>query len=186
MLHGKGVAVTDQDLIASLSHMYSESFGRAGLTLFLLGAFVVLYSTVFIATASNGRLCADFLTLCGFVQRGNDRHYDRIVAVTSTLLPLVYLLLFFVVGRPLRLVLIGALAQALMLPLLCLAALYFHYWRVDRHLKSGPLWTIMLWVASLLMMAAGLFELTTRIESLRQPAKPAAAISAETSPGVNE
>ncbi len=111
VLHGKGVEVTDRDLIASLSHMYSESFGWLGLWIFLLGAFVVLYSTVFIATASNGRLCADFLTLCGLVHRTNERHYARIVSVTSTVLPIVYLLMFLFVKQPLRLVLIGALRR---------------------------------------------------------------------------
>ena len=47
------------------------------------------------------------------------------------LLPLLYLVMFLAVGQPLTLVLIGALAQAIMLPLLCLAALYFHYRQTD-------------------------------------------------------
>ena len=78
--------------------------------------------------------------------------------------------MFLFVKQPLRLVLIGALAQALMLPLLCLSAVYFHHRRVDPHLKSSGLWTLLLWVASLLMMAAGVFELSTRIQTLRPTA----------------
>jgi manganese transport protein len=165
VLHGKGVTVTDQELISSLSHMYSESFGAAGLWIFLLGAFVVLYSTVFIATASNGRLGADLLSLCGVVTRDNDRHYGQIVRITSTLLPIVYLLMFLFVEQPLSLVLIGARAQALMLPLLCVTALYLHHRDSHPQLRSSRLWTLCLWTSSLLMMAAGGVELWTRFVS---------------------
>jgi Mn2+/Fe2+ NRAMP family transporter len=166
VLHGKGVRVTDQDLIASLSHMYSESFGVVGLWGFLLGAFIVLYSTVFIATASNGRLCADLLNMCGLLRRQSDRDHARLVRVTSALLPIVYLTLFVFVKRPLHLVLIGALAQALMLPLLCLAALYFHHRESIPQLRAGFVWTLCLWTSSLLMMSAGAFELCTRVADL--------------------
>jgi Mn2+/Fe2+ NRAMP family transporter len=166
VLHGKGVEVTDKDLIPSLSHMYRESFGTVGLWGFLLGAFIVLYSTVFIATASNGRLCADLLRLWGLVGSDNQRRYSRVVRLTSTLLPIIYLLLFLSVEMPLHLVLIGALAQALMLPLLCLAALYFHHVASVPALRSSPLWTLCLWVSSLLMMSAGAFELWTRLAKM--------------------
>jgi Mn2+/Fe2+ NRAMP family transporter len=162
VLHGKELEVTDETLIPNLSQMYSESFGAVGLWLFLIGAFVVLYSTVFIATASNGRLCADFLTVSGAIARPDARQYDRLVRLTSTALPIVYLLIFFFVGKPLSLVVIGALAQALMLPLLCGAALYFHHARMDRHLVTSWFWTLFLWTASLLMIAFGVYDLVQR------------------------
>ena len=74
VLHVKSVEVTDTQLVPSLSQMYSASFGQVGLWVFLIGAFVVLYSTVFIATASNGRLMADALCLFGWcVRAGEDR-----------------------------------------------------------------------------------------------------------------
>ncbi len=163
VLHKKSVEVTDADLIPSLSQMYSESFGPLGLWVFLAGAFVVLYSTVFIATASNGRLCADFLTLSGIVPRPDEHQRGRLVRITSGLLPLVYLTIFLLMDKPLSLVVIGALAQALMLPLLCLASLYFHHYRMEPHLRTSFLWTLFLWFASLLMIATGLYDLMGRI-----------------------
>src|SRR5690606_11434557 len=87
VLHAKNLEVTDEKLIQNLSHIYLESFGSIGLWLFLIGAFVVLYSTVFIATASNGRLVADFFRLMGWIRLGNETHRTRIVTVTCVSLP---------------------------------------------------------------------------------------------------
>lgn len=163
VLHGKSLEVTNQTLIPSLSQMYSESFGAVGLWMFLLGSFVVLYSTVFIATASNGRLCADLFRLTRIISHPNSLQYDRLVRYTSTALPLVYLLIFFFVDKPLSLVFVGALAQALMLPLLCGAALYFHHARRDRQLGTSIWWTLFLWISSGLMMSFGVYEMVQQL-----------------------
>jgi hypothetical protein len=44
--------------------------------------------------------------------------------------------------------------QALMLPMLAGAALYFRYYRGDRRLAPGIVWDIFLWISSLGMLLA--------------------------------
>ena len=56
------VGVSDDSMIKDLSQMY-RPLGKAGLTIFLVGAFVVLFSTMVTASASNARLLADGLVL---------------------------------------------------------------------------------------------------------------------------
>ena len=147
VLHGKGVNVDNKDLIPSLSEMYSESFGQMGLWIFLVGAFVVLYSTVFIATASNGRLLADALGLFRLIQARDQKQHHRLIKISCVALPLIYLLLFLVVPEPLTLVIMGAIGQALMLPLLCFASLYFHHRKTEERLRPNILWTLGLWLS---------------------------------------
>lgn len=164
VLHGKQIEVTDKNLIPSLSGMYSESFGQLGAMVFIVGAFVVLFSTIFIATASNGRLLADFLTLLGLPVQRNSTGYVRLVLTASTLLPLLYLFIYLNIQEPLNLVLIGALAQALMLPLLCLASLYFHHQRMKDQLKPKSFWpTLFLWLSAIAMIGAGGFQLYSKL-----------------------
>ena len=162
VLHDREVAVNDKNLVPSLSQMYEASFGQFGLFAFLIGAFVVLYSTVFIATASNGRLMADVLTLFRITRPRNQQEHDRLVRLSCVLLPVLYFVIFVVVGGPLTLVLIGAVAQGLMLPLLCLAALYFHH----KKSKRSVLWTVCLWVASLMMIVTGVYQLWVKAPAL--------------------
>ena len=155
----------NSNLIDNLSHMYRESFGMAGLWCYLLGAFVVLYSTVFISSASGGRLCADVMRLLGFVRPEDTRRYDQLVWTWSVLLPLVFLLLYVLFGNPLDLVLMGAVGQAVMLPLLCGATLYFHHARMEPALRTSRFWTLLLWLASLCISVVALYEL---VQKLRQ------------------
>ena len=64
------------------------------------------------------------------------------------------------------LVLTGAIGQALMLPFLGAAALYFHHRRLVGVIHSSALWTLFLWLSALAMMLAGGYQL---MQTLRPP-----------------
>jgi manganese transport protein len=165
VLHGKGLSVTDADMIPTLSHMYLESFGRWGLWIFLIGAFHVLYSTVFVATASNARLFADAAQLFGFVRYADDEDRVRMVRIGSVLLPFASLAIYLVWGAPVSLVFVGALAQGLMLPFLGFAAIWFRS-QTDPELRPGNIWTTFLWIAALAMAAAGIYQVVEQFRKL--------------------
>ncbi|MCZ6793069.1 MAG: Nramp family divalent metal transporter, partial [Planctomycetota bacterium] len=55
--------VSGTELVRTLATMYENTFGDWGFFLFLVGAFFVLYSTYFVATASNARVLTDALGL---------------------------------------------------------------------------------------------------------------------------
>jgi len=163
VLNGKGLEVTNDALIPTLSNLYRESFGVMGLWIFLIGALVVLYSTVFISTASNARLSADLWML--FTRKDKAEGVDRasLIKRACVLIPGLYFVFYVSVGKPLTLVFIGALAQALMLPFLCFAALYFHYFQTHRALLPGKPWLILLWVSSILMTSVGFYQLFSQL-----------------------
>jgi len=163
VLHGKGLEVTNDDLIPTLSNLYRESFGSLGLWIFLAGALVVLYSTVFISTASNARLSADLWLLFTPSKGADQRDRSVLVRRACVLIPMLYFVFYVSVGQPLTLVFIGALAQALILPFLCFAALYFHYRQTHRALFPGTLWVVLLWVSSLLMTSVGCYQLYDKL-----------------------
>ncbi|MDQ8197389.1 Nramp family divalent metal transporter [Pelagicoccus enzymogenes] len=160
VLHGKSVEVSNDNLMASLSHLYSESFGVVGLWIFIFGAIAVLYSTVFIATASNGRLAADLLQLFGLAKTASEERRGQLIRYSCVALPVIYCVFYLTLGRPVTLVTIGAVAQALMLPFLGYAALYFLYRRTAEAMKPGKVWFAFLWISSMLMGAVGIYQLT--------------------------
>lgn len=164
VLHSKGLVVGDSEVIATLSQMYLETFGQGSFLLFLIGAFAVLYSTVFGATASNARLFADALALFGVVKKyPTPEARMRMVNVGCVLLPIAFCSVYLIAGTPVTLVLMGAMGQALMLPFLGGAALYFYYCRTDKKLKSGMVWAIALWISAIAMMIVGGYRLIEEI-----------------------
>ena len=64
------------------------------------------------------------------------------------------------------LVLIGAIGQALMLPFLGAAALYFHHRRLSGVIHSSAIWTLFLWMSALAMMLAGGYQLVQTLRPL--------------------
>ena len=164
ILHGKGMSVTNDDMIPTLSNLYKTSFGPLGLGAFLIGATVVLYSTIFISTASNARLSADLLRIGRLVKVNTDEQKQRLIKIVCVALPALYFFFYMLVGKPLTLVFIGALAQALMLPLICFAAIYFHFTTTDRAIKPGKTWMTFLWFACGLMASVGIYQIVQEIQ----------------------
>jgi hypothetical protein len=155
--------VEDRMMIETLFHMYGETFGAWSLWLFLVGAFAVLYSTAFGATASNARLFADALSVFGLVRYANPEQRTRMVRLGCVLLPLGYTTAFLVLGAPVTLVFVGALAQGLMLPFLALGALHFRFRDVAPALRPGAAWTACLGLSALAMIAAGAYQVVEQV-----------------------
>jgi Mn2+/Fe2+ NRAMP family transporter len=154
--------VNDKTMISDLSKMY-RPLGKGGLVFFLIGAFVVLFSTLVSATASNARLLANGLVLYRLKTVESDGAQLRLVRSCSIVIPLLCCLLFIIVGKPMSMVLIGGVAQALMLPFLAGAALYYRYRKIDAPLQPGNTWTVFLWIAALAMAAVGIYQLITKL-----------------------
>jgi hypothetical protein len=150
-------------MIDTLWHMYQETFGQWSLWLFLLGAFAVLYSTVFGATASNARLFADALSLFGLRQYSTPEQRLNMIRLGCVLLPTAYTTVFLVFGAPVSLVFVGALAQGLMLPFLAFAALYFRFRQTDSALRPGVAWTACLCLSAVSMAAVGAYQVVEQI-----------------------
>jgi hypothetical protein len=143
--------------------MYRETFGEWSLWLFLVGAWAVLYSTVFGATASNARLFADALSVFGIVRYETPAHRARLVRVGCVLLPIAYTSVFLIFGAPVTLVFVGALAQGLMLPFLAWAALHFRFRETEPALRPGILWTVCLCLSAVAMAALGLYQVVQQL-----------------------
>lgn len=166
VLHAKGLDVTNADMIKTLSSMYVETFGAWSLWLFLGGAVAVLYSTIFVATASNARLLADALVVFKVRTLPSEPDRQRMIQRLCVLVPAAWTLLYVVWGSPVTLVFVGAVAQGMMIPFLALAALWLNYCRADPALRTGNYWRACLWAAALAMTAVGLYQVVTTVQPL--------------------
>jgi len=163
ILYAKNMIVENSRMIESLSHMYREVFGEWSFWLFLVGAFAVLYSTIFGATASNARLGVDALGLWKVKHYRDAAERARWLKYACVALPVAFTAVYILVGAPVSLVFVGAVAQGLMLPFLAGAALYFHFTNPYRELRAGYVSVACLVVAALLMTALGIYQVVTEL-----------------------
>ena len=163
VLYAKGLKVTDKGLIDTLAHMYRESFGAWSFYVFLAGAFFVLYSTAFVATASNARLLVDGLALFKVIKLNTPEERVKAIKLWVILLPAISVVLFMLWEKPVTLVFVGAIGQGIMLPFLAGAALYFRYRRTPPELQPGNAWTACLWTSAVSMAAAGIYQVVSSV-----------------------
>ena len=88
------------------------------------------------------------------------------MAIACIALPALYFVFYISVGNPLGLVFVGAIAQALMLPFLCIAALYFLYTQTEDRLRPGKAWIFFLWISSGMMATVGIYQLVDKLKSM--------------------
>ncbi len=158
-----GLNPKGDDLVRTLCEMYAPVFGPWAKTVFLFGAFAVLYSTFFVAAASHARVLADALRIFGLTE-GEDRSYAFWVRVFSGVLPLVFLGTFvFVSQDPRALVLAGGFTGSLMLPILGITAMYTRYCRSDSRLAPGMVWDACLWLSVVGLFLAGGWALYDKV-----------------------
>ncbi|MHC4175394.1 MAG: transmembrane Mn(2+) transporter, partial [Planctomycetota bacterium] len=141
-----GLNPSGKDMVRTLAAMYVPVFGPWADGVFLSGAFAVLYSTFFVAAAGCARMVADALGLFGITD-GSEQARSKWTRIICAIWPLVALVLYIGVRAPTKMILASGTAQAIMLPMLGGAALYFRYRRSDENLRPGRLWDAMLWLS---------------------------------------
>ena len=163
----EGLPGTVSGLLQALSRMYVPVLGeRVARWFIVIGAFAVLFSTFFVATATIGRTLTDFLHVTGFIrlEQPGDRWWW--VRRFCFAFPFLHLCLFVWVPNPVQLVIIGGIGQALMLPMLAAGAVYMRYRRTDRRLTPGLLWDAFLWLSLLGLFAAAIYGVWNTYQKL--------------------
>ena len=156
-LYESGIEITNDNVISSLSAMYEKAFGEFGKTIFSVGCFCVLFSTVFAATAANARLFADGVSVFKFKKYQNEDQWQNMVKVGAVVLLVLAFIIFAAFDDPVSLVFMGAFAQGALLPFLAFAAIYFLYTRVDRKLHPGKVWKVFLTLSAICMAMIGIY-----------------------------
>jgi Mn2+/Fe2+ NRAMP family transporter len=153
-----GLNPEGSEMIRTLAVMYEPVFSEWAAGLFLFGAFAVLYSTYFVANAGHARVFADALGVLGAAATTPSANRRR-VTFFSGLFPMMCLVIYVCFPAPAQLVLISGVMQAVMLPMLAIAGLYFRYYRNDPRIAPGRLWDLFLLVSAVGMCIAGLWTL---------------------------
>ncbi|HJN08369.1 MAG TPA: Nramp family divalent metal transporter [Pirellulaceae bacterium] len=156
ILSRTGLIPAADEMIRTLGVMYEPVFGSIARWIFLFGAFAVLYSTFFVATASLARVVPDGMRVIGIGPK-TEASYQNWVRGFSALFPFLCVLAYSIFQQPVELVLIGGVMQGVMLPMLAGAALYFRYKRNDSRITPKFLWDAFLWLSAIGMLITGVW-----------------------------
>ena len=94
VLHAKGEIPQGFQMIETLSAMYTESLGSGARTIFLAGAFAVLFSTLFSVLAGRTRIYSDIFGQLGWINFHDQQQRRRSIAYVAWAVPFIWAVIF--------------------------------------------------------------------------------------------
>ena len=151
-------------MMEDLAQMYVQAFQHPWTkTLFLLGACVVLFKTLYVASAGHSRLSADFLSLAKLVRYQRAGKRSRWIQFFCVFYPMLALALYLIFGDPQLMVVWGGFAQAATLPVIGGATIYLRYRRVDPRLAPSKFVDLFLWIAVIAITVVSAYAINDKL-----------------------
>ncbi|GAA2607600.1 Nramp family divalent metal transporter [Streptomyces axinellae] len=144
-------------MITTLSRIYTDTMGPWAEYLFLIGAFAVLFSTLIGSTASVPRLWTNTLGLLGVIDWTDVRARTRTIRLLTWILPLVWACFFLWIQSPVLMVQVGGIGGGVFLLAVVVAVWRLRYTGVPKRFRANPWLTAALVLSSVAILCVGVY-----------------------------
>lgn len=162
ILHPQGLVPSGNEVITTLSRMYTDTVGDWATYAFLIAAFAALASTLWAAIPSHSRLWANFLANIGvFDWRREPGKRVFWIRVFTVILPLTWGIAYIVISAPVLMVQIGGIATGIFLLAVVAGTWYLRKNETDRSVLGSKAWLVLLLVSTAAIIVLGLYTVLT-------------------------
>ena len=159
ILHRQKLVPEEQDLVPSLSRMYTDTLGPWAENAFLIGAIIVLFSTLLAALAAWTRLFSDAFGRFNWITFENTAERTKSIARLSIIFPVIWSLLYFTYKAPALMIIIGGSLTTLILFIVIFAAFVMRYRWLPHDLKPSKAFDLAFWLSCLSIATAGIYSI---------------------------
>ncbi len=153
ILYKTGNVPEGYSTISTLSEIYTESVGPGAKFVFLVGAVLVLFSSLVIGAASNQRMFTDAFAQLGLLNYRNDDEREKWFRFWAWFLPLAWVTLFTFIQAPVFMVMLGGIVLTILLLVVVYAALHFRHGRLDKSMAPSRIYDVIFWLSAILIFA---------------------------------
>lgn len=146
ILHGNETIPNGNAVIETLALIYTQSLGAGAKTIYLVGAFFVLFSSVYATLAYWTRVFPDLLGQLGWFDFPDLKKRKHLVSGLAFLFPFIWACLFCYIELPVLMVLSGGIIGSVMLLLVVFGGWHFKYGRIQV-LPSGKFYNLIFWIS---------------------------------------
>ncbi|EWY38369.1 manganese transporter [Skermanella stibiiresistens SB22] len=158
VLQPQGLVPKGNDMIVTLSRMYTDTLGEWVAIIFLIGAIAVLGSTLWAAVPSWSRMYANFLSVIGVIDWRNTKSRLRTIRVFTVLLPIVWAVAFLFIQSPVLMVQAGGIMTGVFLLGVVVAVWYLRQTETDPRIHGGGLFNVALVISSVAIVLLGVYS----------------------------
>ncbi len=166
ILHAQGLVPKSDEMVATLSRMYTDSLGTWAEISFLVGAFFVLYSTLFSALAGWSRLFSDALSVLGWVRYHDAVSRGKAIAFFAFFFPTLWAVLALIFWDPVWMVLAGGAVTAAILLVVLVGAFHFRYRRLPVELRPSFGYDLGFWTSAISIVLLAFYAVWSAIEKV--------------------
>ncbi|RPI42428.1 MAG: divalent metal cation transporter [Bacteroidetes bacterium] len=159
ILHRHGEVPEGYRMIEIISRIYTDSVGPAARNIFLVGSFMVLFSTLFAALAIRTRVFSDLFGVLRWIDFNNLKVRLRTIRVLAVVFPVLWTIAFLVVKLPVLMVTIGGIATFVMLLIVVVAGLHFRFRKEYQVLSPGRIYNLLLVLSCVSIVMVGIYSL---------------------------
>lgn len=156
ILHNSENIPDGTQLIVMLAGIYTKTLGEEVKFFYLVGAFFVLFSSVFATLAYWTRLFADIFGQFGWINFSYLKERKRTVAILAWTFPVTWILAFFFIRLPTLMILSGGFVGSVLLLLVCCAAIWFRF-RKNVIMPGTITGGVFLWVSVIFIFILGTY-----------------------------
>ncbi len=157
VLHAEGTVPEGYAMVETLSRIYTTTLGEWARSVFLIGAVIVLFSTVFSALASWTRIFSDAFGQLGWINFFNPKVRKKSIAWLAWIFPLIWAFLFLFIQLPVLMVLVGGFVTSILLMIVVYAAFHFRYKRLPASLKPGIIYDVAFYISAIVIVFVGIY-----------------------------
>jgi manganese transport protein len=158
VLHEKGIVPEGNQLIETVAYIYTETLGPGIRTAYLVGAFFVLYSSLFATLAAWTRIYPDIFHQLHWIDIQNKVTRKRLIAFMAWTIPILWGIIYLFIELPVYMILSGGFVGAFLLFIIVFAVLNFRYGR-KQIFKPSRFYDVMLWISIISIVFVGIFGL---------------------------
>jgi Mn2+/Fe2+ NRAMP family transporter len=156
ILHKRQEIPLGNEVIETLALIYTQTLGVWVKNIYLIGAFFVLFSSLYAALAAWTRLLTDLFGHFGWIDFWNIKQRKKIADFLAWILPTIWAITYLFINLPVLMVLSGGIAGSILLFLVVFAAYDFKY-RRKQVIQSSFIYTLAFWVSVLSILLVGIY-----------------------------
>jgi hypothetical membrane protein len=163
VLHPQGLVPEGNQMMVTLSRMYTDALGEWAHAGYLVGAIAVLGSTLWASLPSWARVWTNALADLGVLRWADERVRNRWLKFFTVVFPMVWGASFLVWSDPVLMIQIGGFAGALFLVGVVVAVWYLRRTETDARVHGGRAFHLTLVVSSIAIALLGVYTLLTSL-----------------------
>ena len=160
ILHQRGTIPQGDELIETVALIYTESLGAGIKTAYLVGAFFVLFSSLFAALAAWTRMYSNIFGQLGWIDFFNLKQRNKVIAVLAWTLPFIWASIYLFINLPVVMILSGGIVGSIMLFIIVFAVINFRY-RNFQSSSPSIVYDLALWISIVSIVGVGVYGLTS-------------------------